>query len=101
MVDLHLTPTRIELMLAIQNGEVWQSWEGDCPIILENEDGQRKVTARADELGRAGYARVRGGHSEWLLTDKGQDALNAALEATCPTCGPNGCAGHTRKASAS
>lgn len=52
-MSLHLTPTRLRLMLHIQQGwvrrEARQAWDAD---------GEFKVTARVEELVDAGYAEL-------------------------------------------
>lgn len=80
MSDLHPTPTRLALLRAVAAGEVH---EDTFRAPYKSHHGRDNVTARIDDLYRAGWisfgepaARWR---RAWQLTDAGRAVLEAAV----------------------
>lgn len=90
MTSLHPTPTRLALLQAVDDGEVWEHYPmlPDPSYSTWKPSDSRlssRVTARIEELRRAGWVsllrRSEGAHwkapRQWDLTDAGRSVLQA------------------------
>jgi DNA-binding transcriptional regulator PaaX len=73
--SLYPTKTRLALLQAVADNDVWKIADGDTIDLIEGGHSERRVTAAIAEMERAGWVALHD-VGRWELTDAGRAVLD-------------------------